>query len=77
LFALDMVLDAIGLGRGYRMRRYAMPGLGLLVLGAAIGAGIGLVLAPSSGRRLRENVADQLRRTKGAIADAKAQVGPS
>ena len=41
-----------------------LPAIGLLAAGAAIGAGIGLALAPSSGRRLRQDIGgrlDQLR----------------
>jgi gas vesicle protein len=37
-----------------------LPALGLLALGAAVGAGIGLAFAPSSGRRLREDVGGRL-----------------
>jgi gas vesicle protein len=37
-----------------------LPAVGLLAMGIAIGATAGLLFAPSSGRRLRQDVGDRL-----------------
>jgi len=62
-YELDDALRLIGAHRRSAMGTF-LPALGLLAAGAAIGAGIGLALAPSSGRRLRQDIGgrlDQLR----------------
>jgi YtxH-like protein len=55
--------DALGL-MGLRRRRSAigivLPAMGLVAFGAAIGACVGLMFAPSSGRRLRQGVSDRI-----------------
>jgi gas vesicle protein len=37
-----------------------IPALALLSVGAAVGAGVGLAFAPSSGRRLRKEFGDRI-----------------
>lgn len=62
-YDLDDALHLIGMRRRSAMAVF-LPAIGLLAAGAAIGAGIGLALAPSSGRRLRQDLGgrlDQLR----------------
>lgn len=62
-YELDDALRLMGMHRRSAMETF-LPALGLLAAGAAIGAGIGLALAPSSGRRLRQDIGgrlDQLR----------------
>ncbi len=63
-YDLDDGLRLIGLARRRSMIGLFLPAIGLLAAGAAIGAGVGLAFAPSSGRRLRQDVGgrfDQLR----------------
>jgi hypothetical protein len=80
-YDVDDVLDLVGLERQRPVLGALLPAMGLLALGAAIGAGIGLMLAPSSGRRLRKDVGDRIdqirermlteaRRTKGEAQQA-------
>jgi hypothetical protein len=63
-YDIEDVLELAGLQRRHSILGTFLPALGLLAAGAAIGAGIGLAFAPSSGRRLREDMSgrlDQLR----------------
>jgi hypothetical protein len=59
-YDIDDALDLVGLIRRRSIARAVLPAVGFLTLGAAIGAGVGLMLAPSSGRRLRQDVGDRL-----------------
>ncbi len=59
-YELDDALRLIGVARRRSPIELMLPALGLLALGAAVGAGIGLAFAPSSGRRLREDVGGRL-----------------
>jgi hypothetical protein len=59
-YELDDALRLIGVARRRSAMEMMLPALGLLFAGAAIGAGIGLAFAPSSGRRLREDVGGRL-----------------
>ncbi len=53
-------LRLVGLARRRSMLGMFVPAIGLLAAGAAIGAGVGLAFAPSSGRRLRQDVGGRL-----------------
>jgi hypothetical protein len=57
---VDDVLELIGLERRSSFLGSFMSAVGLLALGAAVGAGIGLAFAPSSGQRLRQDVGGKL-----------------
>ncbi len=59
-YELDDALRLLGVARRRSALELMLPALGLLAAGAAIGAGIGLAFAPSSGRRLREDVGGRL-----------------
>jgi hypothetical protein len=60
-YDIDDVLELVGLARRRHMLLEGLlPMMGLLAVGAAVGAGVGLMLAPSSGRRLRKEVGDKL-----------------
>ena len=48
----DGVLELVGLERRHR---HMLPAIAMLVLGGIVGAGLGLLLAPSSGRMLRHD----------------------
>lgn len=52
-------------------------GLGTLLLGAAIGAGIALLFAPRSGVETRRMIEHQARRTGGRVRDAATDVADS
>jgi hypothetical protein len=54
------LLAKAGFGRRRTVVAVALPMAGWLTVGAAIGAGIGLVFAPSSGRRLRQDMGERL-----------------
>lgn len=64
---LDQVLGTVGLERKSASHGQAMPGIGLIAIGAALGAGAALLLAPSSGRELRSRIS-------GRIGDARHQL---
>ncbi|HXX69665.1 MAG TPA: YtxH domain-containing protein [Polyangiaceae bacterium] len=70
------VLERVGLRRKARTRMVAslLPALSLLFVGAAIGAGVGLAFAPSSGRRLRLEMGERILRLRDR-AKAEAQKG--
>jgi gas vesicle protein len=63
-YDIDDALRLMGLRRTRALFGTVLPAIGLLCLGAAIGAGAGLMLAPSSGRRLRQDVGDRLDQIK-------------
>ena len=74
---LKDLLELVGLER----RRPAVgviSAMGLVAFGAAFGASLGLLLAPSSGRRLRHDVGERLDvirdRIKHRAADAGGRV---
>ncbi|HZU82571.1 MAG TPA: YtxH domain-containing protein [Polyangiaceae bacterium] len=77
-YDFDDILEAVGLVRRGSMGRFVAPALGLFVVGAGIGAAVGLMFAPSSGRRLRQEVGDRLDQVRERIksdANATAQRG--
>jgi hypothetical protein len=52
-FDVDDVLELIGLERKRSVVGIFVPMIGILAAGVAIGTGLGLLLAPTSGRELR------------------------
>ncbi len=63
-YDIDNILDLVRLERRRPLVQFVLPAVGLLAIGAAIGGGAGLILAPWSGRRLRQEVGgriDQIR----------------
>lgn len=61
----DQVLGKIGLSR----RRTPLVSLGVFATGLALGAGLGLLFAPRSGRKTRRFMRDQLRKAGGDVKD--------
>jgi gas vesicle protein len=53
-----------------KARRFikVVPMLGLLFAGAAVGAGFGLLLAPTPGRRLRHGMGHRIGRLRERVA---------
>jgi len=66
-FSIDDMLDVMGLERtrsGYP--KYALLGVGLL-----LGAGVGMLLAPRSGRELRRELGGRLEEIGGRIDELR------
>ena len=61
-------LGYLGLQRKPSLARRVLPGLGLFATGLVAGAGIGLLLAPSSGRELRDQVGQKYHDVRNRIA---------
>ena len=72
------IRDALHL-MGLQRRRSALgiilPALGILAAGAAIGAGVGLAFAPSSGRRFREDVGGRIDHLRDRVKREASQAG--
>ena len=64
---VDDVLDLIGLERRRSAARYAFPIVGTLLLGAVVGAGLGVLFAPRSGRMLRMDAERKVDEIKNRI----------
>jgi gas vesicle protein len=58
-YDMDDVLNYAGLQRRTTLLEAFLPAVGLVMLGAAVGAAVGLSFAPSSGRRLRQDMSDR------------------
>ncbi len=50
---------------------------GFIVLGCAVGVGVGMLLAPKRGDELRRDIADKARQTTERINAAKQQATPT
>lgn len=74
-YDIEDVLDLIGLERRRSLFGTLVPAVGLVALGAAIGAGIGLAFAPSSGRRLRQEMGDRLDQLRERIKNEAQKSG--
>ena len=59
-YDIDDVLELVGLQRRRSAIGAVLPAVGLVAIGAVVGAGVGLMFAPSSGRRLRQDVSERL-----------------
>ncbi|HYO93027.1 MAG TPA: YtxH domain-containing protein [Polyangiaceae bacterium] len=68
--ALDLndALGIIGLARRSTPLERALPAMGLVALGAVVGAGTALFLAPSSGSEFRTRIS-------GRVGEAKERLG--
>jgi hypothetical protein len=66
-YDIDDILDLVGLQRRRMRARILLSAATLIALGAGIGACAGLLLAPSSGRRLRQDVGDRLDQIKERV----------
>ena len=71
---LDDVLGVIGLERRPGVASRILPAVGLVTISAAVGAGTALLLAPSSGTRLRARLSDRLEETKHRLSDTISQL---
>ena len=71
---LNDVLGVIGLERRPSAFSRALPAVGLIAVSAAVGAGVALLLAPSSGDELRARLSDGLDDVKTRLDDVKGRV---
>ncbi len=67
-------LCTIGLERRRPLLARILPAVGILFAGAAVGAGCGLMLAPSSGRRFRQGMGHRIGHLRRRVK-AEAQRG--
>jgi hypothetical protein len=59
-FDVDDVLELVGLARRRSAIGMIAPMIGVLAAGIAVGAGLGLLLAPTSGRQLRHEAGGKM-----------------
>lgn len=64
----DDVLGVVGLETRKGMMDYVWPAVGILAAGVVIGAGLGLLFAPKSGRELRADIGTQAGALKEKVA---------
>ena len=69
----DDLLNAIGLETRRTATDYVLPALGVFGAGLLVGAGLGLLFAPKSGRELRGSLRGRARETLEKI-DAEEKV---
>ncbi len=72
-FDANDILNMLGLEKAHTSVDFVMPTLGILAAGAIVGAGIALLFAPSSGKRLR---ADATQKLNKKINDLKERYLP-
>lgn len=70
---LDSVLGVAGLERRPSALSQLLPVAGLITVSAAVGAGVALLLAPSSGSQLRARLSDGLGEAKERLSDTLNQ----
>lgn len=74
-YDIEDILRLIGMRRQRRLLALLIPAIGLVALGAVIGAGVGLAFAPSSGRRLRQEMGDRLDQLRERIRNEAQKTG--
>lgn len=67
--SLNDALGVVGLERKPSSLSQFLPTIGLITVSAAVGAGIALLLAPSSGSRLRARLSDGIDDAKHRLSD--------
>jgi gas vesicle protein len=71
----DQILELLGLETERSTTSSIIWTLGLVALGAIAGAGVALLLAPQSGRELRENVGRKFKNAADdVVSSARAKV---
>lgn len=66
----DDILGVVGLERKPSALGHLLPVAGLVAVSAAVGAGIALLLAPTSGSKLRARLSDGLDEAKLRLSDS-------
>lgn len=69
-YDFDDALGLVGLERRPNPMSATLPAVGLVALGAAIGAGAALALTPYSGKQLRERLAGRVSEARHRLEDA-------
>lgn len=72
---VDSVLGVAGLERKPSALSHLLPMAGLITVSAAVGAGVALLLAPSSGSQLRTRLSDGLGEAKHRLSDTIDRAG--
>lgn len=72
--SLKEVLGMIGLERRPSALERALPAMGLVAVSAAVGAGIALLLAPTSGTKLRAKLSEELDGAKHRLSDRNSHL---
>ena len=67
------ILSAVGLERRPGSLARVLPAIGLVTVSAAVGAGAALLLAPSSGTKLRTRLSDGIDDAKHRLSDTISQ----
>jgi hypothetical protein len=73
-FDVDRALGGIGLARRHTASERILPVLAYVGLGAAVGAGVALIAAPSSGRELRSRLGERLDEAKHRIQKRREEL---
>ncbi len=68
-YEMGDILALVGVTRKRTFLGAVLPALGLIAAGVAVGAGVGLIFAPSSGRHLRGDLREGVRQGVGARLD--------
>jgi len=71
--SLDEALGVAGLERRPSWSSQLLPAIGLITVSAAIGAGIALLLAPSSGAQLRARLSHGVDHARHRLTDRASQ----
>ncbi len=67
---LEDVLGVVGLERKPSSLAQILPAAGMIAISAAVGAGIALLLAPTSGTKLRAKLSDGIDDAKHRLSDS-------
>ena len=74
---LEDILGLVGLERKPSTLAQVLPAIAMITVSAAVGAGIALLLAPSSGTRLRAKLSDGIDDAKHRLSDSISQLEAS
>jgi hypothetical protein len=72
---VDDVLELVGLQRHRSGAGYILPTLGIIAAGVLVGAGLGLMFAPTTGRSLRREAENKVHGLKDRIRQSTNEVG--
>src|ERR1022692_335089 len=70
-FDTDRLFDVVGSETKRSTGAWLFPALTAFGVGLLVGAGVGLMLAPKSGRGLREDLRERLRQSSDGFSDAE------
>lgn len=70
----DDILRVIGLETRRTATDYVLPALGLFGAGILVGAGLGLIFAPKSGREIRGQLTDRMTEMRERAAAEKERL---